>query len=192
VVLLSLEPIYPGEGPLWYVKRAAHLQFFTRFSWRLPSRLPERQIIALSDHWMWSRDWSVSNGLLSNRLYGRYIVCGQYNDYMTDSYKTRINSTCFFILHYKTCYFGKTCAETWNFSLPKKLDLRKTKIFRDRPSSFCSRYPNTCDRTKKMDYSWWSAPPMGLPVLHYMYWDYIAWKWQFLIGFHEFFLAKYA
>jgi hypothetical protein len=29
------------------------------------------------------------------------------------------------ILHYKTFYFGKTCAEAWNFSLPKKLDLRK-------------------------------------------------------------------
>jgi hypothetical protein len=54
------------------------------------------------------------------------------------------------ILHYnKTCYFGKTCAETWNFSLPKKIDLRKTKLFRDRPSFFCSRYHNICDRTKK-------------------------------------------
>jgi hypothetical protein len=40
------------------------------------------------------------------------------------------------ILHYKAFYFGKTCAETLNFSLPKKLDLRKTKLFRDRPSSF--------------------------------------------------------
>jgi hypothetical protein len=57
------------------------------------------------------------------------------------------------ILHYKTFYFGKTCAETWNFSLPKKLDLRKTELFRDRPSGFCSRYPNICDRTKKMDIS---------------------------------------
>jgi hypothetical protein len=57
------------------------------------------------------------------------------------------------ILHYKTFYFDKACAETWNFSLPKKLDLRKTKLFHNRPSSFCSRYPNICDRTKKMDYS---------------------------------------
>jgi hypothetical protein len=32
------------------------------------------------------------------------------------------------ILHYKTFYFSKTCAETWNFSLPKKFDLRKTKL----------------------------------------------------------------
>jgi hypothetical protein len=55
-------------------------------------------------------------------------------------------------LHYKTFYFGKTCAETLNFSLPKKLDSRKTKPFRNRPSSFCSRYPNMCDRTKKMEY----------------------------------------
>jgi hypothetical protein len=62
------------------------------------------------------------------------------------------------ILHYKTCYFGKTCAETWNFSLPKKLDLRKTKLFRNRPSSFCSTYPNICDRTKRMDIS--SAPKL--------------------------------
>jgi hypothetical protein len=57
------------------------------------------------------------------------------------------------ILHYKTFYFGKTRAETWNFSLPKKLDWTKTKLFRDRPSSFCSRYSNMCDRTKKMDHS---------------------------------------
>jgi hypothetical protein len=56
------------------------------------------------------------------------------------------------ILHNKTFYLGKICAETWNFSLPKKLDLRKTKLFRDQPSSFCSRYPNIYDRTKKMDY----------------------------------------
>jgi hypothetical protein len=56
------------------------------------------------------------------------------------------------ILHYKTFYFGKTCSETWNFSLPKKLDTRKTKFFHDRPSSFCSTYPNICDRTKKMEY----------------------------------------
>jgi hypothetical protein len=41
--------------------------------------------------------------------------------------------------NYKTFYFGKTCAETLNFSLPKKLDLRKNKLFRYRPSSFCSR-----------------------------------------------------
>jgi hypothetical protein len=47
---------------------------------------------------------------------------------------------------------GKTWAETWNFSLPKKLDLRKNKRFRDRLSSFCSTYPNICDRTKKIDY----------------------------------------
>jgi hypothetical protein len=39
------------------------------------------------------------------------------------------------ILHYKTYYFDKTCAETWNFSLPKKLDLRKNKLFRNRPST---------------------------------------------------------
>jgi hypothetical protein len=39
--------------------------------------------------------------------------------------------------------------------LPKKFDLRKTKLFRDRPSSFCSTYPNICDRTKKMDNSGW-------------------------------------
>jgi hypothetical protein len=56
------------------------------------------------------------------------------------------------ILHYKTFYFGKTCAETWNFSLPKTLDLRKTKLFHDRPSSFCSRYPNMRDRTKQMEF----------------------------------------
>jgi hypothetical protein len=55
------------------------------------------------------------------------------------------------ILHF---YFGKTCAKTWNFSLPKKLDLRKTNIFRDWPSSFCSTYTNMCDTTKKMEYSW--------------------------------------
>jgi hypothetical protein len=53
------------------------------------------------------------------------------------------------ILHYKAYYFGKICATIRNFSLPKKLDLRKNKLFRDRPSSFCSRYPNMCDRTKK-------------------------------------------
>jgi hypothetical protein len=46
------------------------------------------------------------------------------------------------ILHDKTFYFCKTCAETWNLSPPKKLDLRKTKLFHDLPSSFCSRYPN--------------------------------------------------
>jgi hypothetical protein len=33
------------------------------------------------------------------------------------------------ILHYKTFYFGKTCAETLNFSLPKKFDLRRKKTF---------------------------------------------------------------
>jgi hypothetical protein len=69
---------------------------------------------------------------------------------MHRSVKARIN---YGILHYQAFYFGKTCAETWNFSLPKKLDLRKTKLFRNRPSSFCSTYPNICYRTKKMDYS---------------------------------------
>jgi hypothetical protein len=29
---------------------------------------------------------------------------------------------------------------------------KKTKLFHNRPSSFCSRYPNMCDRTKKVDY----------------------------------------
>jgi hypothetical protein len=60
------------------------------------------------------------------------------------------------ILHCETFYFGKTCAETLNFSLPKKLDhLRKNKLFRDRGPvySFCSRYPNICDRIKKMVYN---------------------------------------
>jgi hypothetical protein len=57
------------------------------------------------------------------------------------------------ILLYSTFYFSKTCVETWNFALPKKLDLRKTKLSCDRPSSFYSRYPNICDTTKKMDYS---------------------------------------
>jgi hypothetical protein len=52
----------------------------------------------------------------------------------------------------RTFCFGKICAETLNLSLPKKLDLRKTKLFCDRTSSFCSTYPNICDRTKKMDY----------------------------------------
>jgi hypothetical protein len=33
------------------------------------------------------------------------------------------------ILHCKTCYFIIICAETLNFSLPKKLDLRKNKLF---------------------------------------------------------------
>jgi hypothetical protein len=56
------------------------------------------------------------------------------------------------ILHYKTFYFGNTCAETWNLSLQKKIDLRKTKLFCDRPSSFYSTYPNIYGRTKKMDY----------------------------------------
>jgi hypothetical protein len=32
------------------------------------------------------------------------------------------------ILHYNTFYFGKTCAETLKFSLPKKYDLQK-KMF---------------------------------------------------------------
>jgi hypothetical protein len=36
----------------------------------------------------------------------------------------------------------------------KKLDLRKKQLFSDRPSSFCSTYPNICDRTKRMDYSY--------------------------------------
>jgi hypothetical protein len=53
------------------------------------------------------------------------------------------------ILLYKTFYFGKTCAETWNFSLTKKLYIRKIKLFCDRPSSFCSRYTNICDWAKK-------------------------------------------
>jgi hypothetical protein len=32
------------------------------------------------------------------------------------------------ILYYKPYYFGKTCAKTWNFSLPKKLDTGGAKI----------------------------------------------------------------
>jgi hypothetical protein len=36
------------------------------------------------------------------------------------------------ILHYQTFYFGKTCAETWKFSLPKKLDFRREKTFCNR------------------------------------------------------------
>jgi hypothetical protein len=45
----------------------------------------------------------------------------------------------------------------WNskFSLTSKLDLRNTKPFHNRPSSFCCRYPNVWDRTKNMDYSWY-------------------------------------
>jgi hypothetical protein len=35
------------------------------------------------------------------------------------------------------------------FLTAKKLDLRKTKLFRDRPSSFCSTYRNIYDITKK-------------------------------------------
>jgi hypothetical protein len=54
------------------------------------------------------------------------------------------------ILHYKTFYFSKTCAETWNFSLPKKLDLRINKLFSDQSSSFCSTYLNIFDRTKRI------------------------------------------
>jgi hypothetical protein len=50
------------------------------------------------------------------------------------------------ILQYKFFYFSKTCAETWNSSLPKKLDLRKTELFCDWPGSFCST--QTCNRTK--------------------------------------------
>jgi hypothetical protein len=43
------------------------------------------------------------------------------------------------ILHYKTFYFGtfyfgKTCADTWNFSLPKKLDWKKQTFFTFGPS----------------------------------------------------------
>jgi hypothetical protein len=37
------------------------------------------------------------------------------------------------------------------FSRTWKLDLRQTKLLHNRPSSFCSRYPKVCDRTKKMD-----------------------------------------
>jgi hypothetical protein len=54
-------------------------------------------------------------------------------------------------------YYGKCTgkrSKTWNFSLPKKFDLRKTKHFRDWPSSFGSTYPNICDRTKRMDNSY--------------------------------------
>jgi hypothetical protein len=29
------------------------------------------------------------------------------------------------------------------------LDIRKNKLFRNRPSNFCYTYPNICDRTKK-------------------------------------------
>jgi hypothetical protein len=34
-----------------------------------------------------------------------------------------------------------------------KTCLRKTTLFHNQPSSFCSRYPNVCDRTKKIDYN---------------------------------------
>jgi hypothetical protein len=40
----------------------------------------------------------------------------------------------------------------FSVSLLKKLDLRKTKLFCDRSSSFCSTYPNMCDRTKRIGY----------------------------------------
>jgi hypothetical protein len=33
------------------------------------------------------------------------------------------------ILHYKTFYFGKTCAETWNLSLPKQIKFKKKLTF---------------------------------------------------------------
>jgi hypothetical protein len=33
------------------------------------------------------------------------------------------------ILHYKASYFCKTCAETWNFSLAKKIRLKKDQTF---------------------------------------------------------------
>jgi hypothetical protein len=41
--------------------------------------------------------------------------------------------------------------ETWNFSLPKKIDSRKNNVFCDWSSS-CSRYTNRCDRTKRIGY----------------------------------------
>jgi hypothetical protein len=40
------------------------------------------------------------------------------------------------ILHYKHFYFGKTYAETCNFSLPKKLDLNENFFFKIGPVVF--------------------------------------------------------
>jgi hypothetical protein len=47
------------------------------------------------------------------------------------------------ILHYKTFYFGKTCAETWNFSLPKKLDLTISPVvFAPRTQTYATELKN--------------------------------------------------
>jgi hypothetical protein len=44
------------------------------------------------------------------------------------------------------------CTETWNFSLPKKLRFKINQTFCNQPSSFCSRYPNMCNRTKRIGF----------------------------------------
>jgi hypothetical protein len=44
-------------------------------------------------------------------------------------------------------------AKCQNFSLPNKLDWRKTKHFCDR-CNFCSTFPNICDRTKRIWYGY--------------------------------------
>jgi hypothetical protein len=36
------------------------------------------------------------------------------------------------------------------FSLPKKIRFKKNQCFCDQSSSFCSTYPNICDRTKRI------------------------------------------
>jgi hypothetical protein len=42
-------------------------------------------------------------------------------------------------LHDRTFYFGKTCAETLNFSLPKKLGFKKNQTFGISPVVFAPR-----------------------------------------------------
>jgi hypothetical protein len=63
------------------------------------------------------------------------------------------------ILHTKLFISAKLVPKLEISHCRKKLDLRKNKLFRDRPSRFCSRYPNICDRTKKKNYMYKSQDP---------------------------------
>jgi hypothetical protein len=48
--------------------------------------------------------------------------------------------------------FFSSVAHVWVLGAKTTGPIGKTKLFHNRPSSFCSRYPNVCDRIKKMDY----------------------------------------
>jgi hypothetical protein len=130
VRMLSFNAIRPvikkmfHKGPRGQVRNGVfYFGIFFNETWHI-CRWGHEKIITWKFHWNRQRNkrWRASS-VQNLYLYGKCTHWVQEN----------------VILHYKFFYFGKICAETWNFSLPKKKDLRKNSFFAIGPVVFAPR-----------------------------------------------------